>query len=58
MSKEKLKNETEKALEADMQRYGITCIPINYFHFRGFRYTDVKDAMAQAKRQNEKRNSC
>lgn len=33
-----------------MRRYAITRIPIDYFYWRDFRYSNVEDAMAQAKR--------
>lgn len=35
----------------EMARYGITRIPVDYFHYREFRYTNLEDAVAQAKRQ-------
>lgn len=34
----------------DMEKYGITCIPVNYFYYKSFRYTNLDDAIAQAKR--------
>ena len=34
-----------------MERYGITRVPVDYFWFREFRYTNLKDAIAQARRQ-------
>jgi len=37
-------------MEAEMKRYGITRIPIDYFHVGEFRYTNLKDAIVQAKR--------
>ena len=37
-------------MEAEMKRCGITRIPIDYFHVGEFRYTNLKDAIAQAKR--------
>jgi len=40
----------EKDLERDMREFGVKRIPVDYFHINGFRYTDVKDAIAQAKR--------
>lgn len=30
--------------------YGIERVPVDYFHWNGFRYTTLKDAMAAAKR--------
>ena len=35
----------------EMARYGITRAPVDYFHYGEFRYTNLKDAVAQAKRQ-------
>jgi len=37
-----------------MARYGITRVPVDYFHFREFRYTSFSDALAQAERQAER----
>jgi hypothetical protein len=34
----------------EMAKYGITRVPVDYFHFGDFRYTNLKDAIAQAKR--------
>jgi hypothetical protein len=34
----------------EMVKYGITCVPVEYFHYKDFRYTTLKDALAQAKR--------
>jgi hypothetical protein len=35
----------------EMAKYGITRVPVDYFHYEGFRYTNLKDAVAQAKLQ-------
>ena len=35
----------------EMAKYGITRVPIDYFYYGDFRYTNLKDAVAQAKRQ-------
>jgi hypothetical protein len=35
----------------EMAKYGITRVPVDYFRYRDFRYTNLKDAVAQAKRQ-------
>ena len=40
----------EKGLQAEMRKYGIKRIPVDYFHINGFRYTDLKDAVVEAKR--------
>jgi hypothetical protein len=34
----------------EMATYGITCVPIDYFHYKQYRYTNLADAVAQAKR--------
>ena len=34
-----------------MAHYGIRCVPVDYFHFREFRYTSFADALAEAQRQ-------
>lgn len=39
--------------EADAEvaeRFGITRVPVDYFHYGKFRYTSLEDAVAQAKR--------
>ena len=33
-----------------MERHGITRTPADYFHYGQYRYTSLKDAMAQAER--------
>lgn len=38
------------AAEAEMAKYGITRAPVDYFHYKEFCYTNVEDAVAQAKR--------
>jgi hypothetical protein len=35
----------------EMAAYGITRVPVEYFHYRGFRYTTLLDAIAQARRE-------
>ena len=39
-----------EAAEA-MAKYGITRVPVDYFHYKEFRYTNLDDAIAQATRQ-------
>ena len=36
----------------EMAKYGITRVPIDYFHYGKFRYTNLEDAVAEAKRQH------
>ncbi len=40
----------ETALAIEMAAYGVTHFPVDYFHFGAFRYTNLNDALAQAKR--------
>jgi hypothetical protein len=35
----------------EMLKFGITCVSMDHFHYKDFRYTNVKDAIAQANRQ-------
>jgi len=35
-----------------MAKYVITRVPVDYFHYKEFRYTNLDDAIAQATRQN------
>lgn len=37
----------------EMAKYGITRVPVDYFHYREFRYTNLKDAIVQAKRDEQ-----
>ena len=39
---------------AEMVKHQITHIPIDSFHYREFRYSNLKDAIAQAKRHEQK----
>lgn len=36
--------------EAELERLGITCVPIDNFYYRDFHYTKLEDAKAQAER--------
>ena len=35
-----------------MAKYGITRVTTDYFHYKGYRYTRLYDAIAQAKHQH------
>ena len=35
-----------------MAKYGIARVPVDYFHYKEFRYTNLDDAIAQATREN------
>lgn len=34
----------------EMAKYGITHVPVDYYYYGGFRYTNLEDAVAEAKR--------
>jgi hypothetical protein len=36
--------------EQELKKYGIKRTPVDYFHYREFRYTKLADAIMQAKR--------
>lgn len=38
----------------EMEKYGITRVPTESFHYREFRYTNLQDALAQAKRHADR----
>ena len=41
---------TPEMLE-EMEKYGISTFPVHYFQLGQYRYTNLKDAVAQAKRE-------
>jgi len=43
-------------LAREMVAYGITRVPVDYYHFGVFRYTSLKDALAQAKKTGKRLN--
>ena len=52
----KSENQTEALIsedEMEMARYGITRSTVYYFHYQDFKYTNLNDALAQAKRTKE-----
>lgn len=57
MTEVSLENKKEKELERQMHEFGIKRVPVDYFHINGFRYTDLKDAIAQAKRMRASKKS-
>jgi|KBSMisStaDraftv2_1062788.scaffolds.fasta_scaffold710875_1 hypothetical protein len=42
--------------EAEMERLGITRVPVDYFHWQEFRYSNLNDAIAQAKMAQAKQS--
>jgi len=47
---EKITNSQNRSDQGEMEKFGITRFTVDYFHYREFRYTNLKDAIAQAKR--------
>ncbi|SDF02696.1 hypothetical protein [Rhodospira trueperi] len=43
--------------DADMRSAGITRVQTDVFHYREYKYTTLKDAMAQAKRDTDAKHS-
>ncbi len=41
---------TREAQTDEMALHGITCIPVDNFYYREFHYTNLNDAIAQARR--------
>ncbi len=37
----------------ELAKFGITRVAVDYFHCGPFRYTNLKDAIAQARRQQK-----
>lgn len=57
MSSDNVKNVDHRPLSdlraaetEQMGKYGISCVPENFFYYREFRYSNLEDAIAQAKR--------
>ncbi len=42
---------SDQDMEQAMRQYGITRIPTQSFEYGGYRYTNIKDAVAAARRQ-------
>ncbi|MGJ3231214.1 MAG: hypothetical protein ACFE0P_05405 [Oceanicaulis sp.] len=53
----KYNNPDPTAAQIDMERYGITKSTVEYFHYKTFRYTTLQEAINQAKREDQSRNS-
>jgi hypothetical protein len=54
-TEEQLPSLSAKARQT-MEAYGITRVPTDSFQYRGFRYTNLQDALAQAKSDAEARS--
>ncbi|MBC9031614.1 hypothetical protein IAG41_04340 [Sphingomonas sp. JC676] len=42
--------QTDATLAQAMLSYGIQRVPVDYFHWNGYRYGSLKDAIAAARR--------
>ena len=40
----------DKEISEEMAQYGITRVPVDNFYYREFHYTNLRDAIAQSKR--------
>jgi len=49
-NRERLSTAPNPEADEGIAGYGITRVPVDYFHWREFRYTNLADAVAQAKR--------
>ena len=45
---------TNPAEAEEMAKYGIALVPVDYFLYKRFRYTNLEDALAQAKRDRQR----
>ena len=43
--------EVTREMQAEMDKYGIARFPVYYFQFRQHKYSNLKDAIAQAERE-------
>ena len=46
----RLSTQIGSAQVEEMKKYQISYNPVDYFHYKNFRYTKLTDALAQAKR--------
>lgn len=42
--------QSKKMIADKLAKMGITQVPVDYYHYGAFRYTNLKDALAQAER--------
>jgi hypothetical protein len=47
---DRLSTQIGSAQVEEMEKYEISYVPVDYFHYKNFRYTKLTDALAQAKR--------
>lgn len=51
---DKASTDSHSEASKEMGKYGITCVPVDYFHLGQYRYTHLEDATAEATRQQSK----
>jgi hypothetical protein len=44
------KDDEDSSGSSDAKKYGVTQSSVTYFHYRGYKYTSLGDAVSQAKR--------
>ncbi len=54
MTEELPSGKNAKVPEEQMQKYGVKRVSVDYFHVGRYRYSDLNDAMAQARRVKSK----
>ena len=53
MTNSQTPNSDGKRLSGEMEKYGIKCVHVPTYLYRSFRYTNLDDAIAQAKRDKK-----
>lgn len=48
---------SDSEMHAALAEHGIARVSTDTFHYGGYRYTSIKDAIAEAKRHPEKRST-
>ncbi len=41
---------SDEEIAEELAKYGITCVPADNFYYREYRYTNLRDAIAQSRR--------
>jgi flagellar biosynthesis chaperone FliJ len=44
---------TKPEIESEMQKYNISCVSVQSYHYKNFRYSNLDDAISQAKRDEK-----
>lgn len=54
---EPFKQNSSRDIDVEMERYGITRAHVDVYSYGEYRYTNLKDAVAQAKRDEARRGT-